>query len=170
MAYRNKIALVYLLGYALDLVNMFAAAIAYPDISQQLQASVSQLGWVANAYMLGLTLVIIPGVWLAAVFGEKRLIMASLLLFSLASWCVAQAGSIEALIGWRLLQGLGGGLLIPVGQAMVYRHFPVRERARLTSVILLVALLVPALSPVLGGRVVEDWSWRWVFYANLPLA
>ena len=170
MAYRNKIALVYLLGYALDLVNMFAAAIAYPDISQQLQASVSQLGWVANAYMLGLTLVIIPGVWLAAVFGEKRLIMASLLLFSLASWCVAQAGSIEALIGWRLLQGLGGGLLIPVGQAMVYRHFPVRERARLTSVILLVALLVPALSPVLGGRVVEAWSWRWVFYANLPLA
>ncbi len=170
MAYRNKIALVYLLGFALDLLNMFAAAIAYPDISQQLQASVSQLGWVGNTYMLGLTLVIIPGVWLAAVFGEKRLIMASLLLFSLASWGVAQAGSIEALIGWRLLQGLGGGLLIPVGQAMVYRHFPVRERARLTSVILLVALLVPALSPTLGGRIVEAWSWRWVFYANLPLA
>lgn len=170
MAYRNKIAWVYLLGFALDLVNMFAAAIAYPQISQELQASITQLAWVGNAYMLGLTLIILPSVWLAAVFGEKRLIVASLLMFSVASWCVAQSGSIEALIGWRLLQGLAGGLLIPVGQAMVYRHFPVRERARLTSVILLVALLVPALSPAVGGWVVEAWSWRWVFYANLPLA
>lgn len=170
MAYRNKLALVYLLGFALDLVNMFAASIAYPQIGQTLHASVNQLAWIGNAYMLGLTLIILPSVWLAAVFGEKRLIVASLVLFSVASWCVAQASSIETLIGWRLLQGLGGGLLIPVGQAMVYRHFPVRERARLTSIILSVALLVPALSPALGGWVVESWSWRGIFYANLPLA
>ena len=145
MAYRTKIALVYLLGFALDLVNMFAAAIAYPAISQELQASVTQLAWVGNAYMLGLTLIILPSVWLAAVFGAKRLILTSLLMFSVASWCVAQSATIEALIGWRLLQGMADGLLIPVGQALVYRHFPVRERARLTSVILLFALLVPAL-------------------------
>ena len=170
MAYRNKIALVYLLGFALDLVNMFAAAIAYPAISQELQASVTQLAWIGNAYMLGLTLIILPSVWLAAVFCAKRLILASLLMFSVASWCVAQSATIEALIGWRLLQGLAGGLLIPVGQALVYRHFPVRERARLTSVILLVALLVPALSPAVGGWVVQAGSWRWLFYANLPLA
>ena len=170
MAYRNKIALVYLLGFALDLVNMFAAAIAYPAISQELQASVTQLAWVGNAYMLGLTLIILPSVWLADVFGAKRLILASLLMFSVASWCVARSATIEALIGWRLLQGLAGGLLIPVGQALVYRHFPVRERARLTSVILLVALLVPALSPAVGGWVVQAGSWRWLFYANLPLA
>ena len=170
MAYRNKIALVYLLGFALDLVNMFAAAIAYPAISQELQASVTQLAWVGNAYMLGLTLIILPSVWLADVFGAKRLILASLLMFSVASWCVAQSATIEALIGWRLLQGLAGGLLIPVGQALVYRHFPVRERARLTSVIWLVALLVPALSPAVGGWVVQAGSWRWLFYANLPLA
>lgn len=169
MAYRNKVALVYLLGFALDLVNMFAASIAYPDISQQLHASVTQLAWIGNAYMLGLILVIVPSVRLTQLFGEKRLIVLSLTLFSVASLCVAQATSIEALIGYRLLQGLGGGLLIPVGQAMAYRHFPIRDRARLTSVILLVALLVPALSPALGGWMVEALTWRWVFYANLPL-
>jgi len=158
MAYRNKVALVYLLGFALDLVNMFAASIAYPDISQQLHASVTQLAWIGNAYMLGLILVIVPSVWLTQLFGEKRLIVLSLTLFSVASLCVAQATSIEALIGYRLLQGLGGGLLIPVGQAMAYRHFPIRDRARLTSVILLVALLVPALSPALGGWMVEALS------------
>ena len=170
MAYRNKIALVYLLGFALDLVNMFAATIAYPQIAQQLNASVTQLAWIGNAYMLGLTVIIAPSVWLASVCGEKRLMLGSLLVFSLASALAARAGSIEALIGWRLLQGLGGGLLIPIGQAMAYRHFPPRERARLTSIILLVALLVPALSPALGGLIVEARSWRWVFYANLPLA
>ena len=170
MAYRTKIAAVYLLSFALDLVNMFAVSIAYPQIGVDLQASVSQLAWIGNAYMLGLTLIILPSVWLAAVVGEKRLLLISLGVFTAATWGVAQATSIETLIGWRLLQGLGGGLLIPVGQAMVYREFRPHERARLTSVILLVALMVPALSPVLGGWVVEATSWRWVFYANLPLA
>lgn len=170
MAYRTKIAAVYLLSFALDLVNMFAVSIAYPQIGVDLQASVSQLAWIGNAYMLGLTLIILPSVWLAAVVGEKRLLLISLGVFTTATWGVAQATSIETLIGWRLLQGLGGGLLIPVGQAMVYREFRPHERARLTSVILLVALMVPALSPVMGGWVVEATSWRWVFYANLPLA
>lgn len=170
MAYRTKIAAVYLLSFALDLVNMFAVSIAYPQIGVDLQASVSQLAWIGNAYMLGLTLIILPSAWLAAVVGEKRLLLISLGVFTAATWGVAQATSIETLIGWRLLQGLGGGLLIPVGQAMVYREFRPHERARLTSVILLVALMVPALSPVLGGWVVEATSWRWVFYANLPLA
>lgn len=170
MAYRTKIAAVYLLSFALDLVNMFAVSIAYPQIGVDLQASVSQLAWIGNAYMLGLTLIILPSVWLAAVVGEKRLLLISLGVFTAATWGVAQSTSIETLIGWRLLQGLGGGLLIPVGQAMVYREFRPHERARLTSVILLVALMVPALSPVLGGWVVEATSWRWVFYANLPLA
>ena len=90
MAYRNKIAWVYLLGFALDLVNMFAASIAYPDISQELQASVGQLAWIGNAYMLGLILIIVPSVWLTQIVGEKRLIVLSLVLFSVASWCVAQ--------------------------------------------------------------------------------
>ena len=170
MTYRTKIAAVYLLSFALDLVNMFAVSIAYPQIGVDLQASVSQLAWIGNAYMLGLTLIILPSVWLAAVVGEKRLLLISLGVFTAATWGVAQATSIETLIGWRLLQGLGRGLLIPVGQAMVYREFRPHERARLTSVILLVALMVPALSPVLGGWVVEATSWRWVFYANLPLA
>ena len=169
MAYRSKVALVYLLGFALDLLNMFSASIAYPDIARELQASVSELAWISNAYMLGLTLIIPLSVWLAAKVGERRLILGSLALFGLASSLVAGANSIEALIGWRLLQGLGGGLLIPVGQAMAFRHCPVPLRSRLTAWVLSVALLVPALSPAAGGWIVETLSWRWVFLLNLPL-
>jgi EmrB/QacA subfamily drug resistance transporter len=170
MAYRSKVALVYLLGFALDLLNMFVASIAYPDIAGQMQASVTQLAWITNAYMLGLTLIIPLSVWLAARFGERRLILASLLLFGFGSALVAQAGSIESLIGWRLLQGLGGGLLLPVGQALAYRQFAPSQRAHFTGVVLLVALMVPALSPAAGGLIVQALSWRWIFYLNLPVA
>ena len=170
MTYPSKIAWVFLLGFALDLVNMFVATVAYPDIARELHASVTQLAWISNAYMLGLTLIIPFSVWLAAIMGERALIAASLLVFAGASIMVGQASSIEALIGWRALQGLGGGLLIPVGQAMAYRQFPPTKRSQLTARVMSVALLVPALSPALGGLVVDTVSWRWIFYANLPLA
>ncbi|ROM46648.1 hypothetical protein BK649_24935 [Pseudomonas canadensis] len=170
MTYRSKVAWIFLLGFALDLVNMFVATVAYPDIARELHASVTQLAWISNAYLLGLTVIIPLSVWLAAVMGERTLIAASLLLFAGASVMVGQASSIETLIGWRALQGLGGGLLIPVGQAMAYRHFPAAERSQLTAQVMSVALLVPALSPALGGLIVDNVSWRWIFYANLPLA
>lgn len=170
MTYRSKVAWIFLLGFALDLVNMFVATVAYPDIARELHASVTQLAWISNAYMLGLTMIIPLSVWLAALMGERTLIASSLLLFAGASVMVGQAGSIEALIGWRAVQGLGGGLLIPVGQAMAYRHFPAAERSQLTARVMSVALLVPALSPALGGVIVDTVAWRWIFYANLPLA
>ena len=170
MTYPSKVTWIFLLGFALDLVNMFVATVAYPDIARELHASVTQLAWVGNAYMLGLTVIIPFSVWLAAMMGERGLMVVSLLLFAGASVMVGQASSTEALIGWRLLQGLGGGLLIPVGQAMAYRHFPPAERSQLTARVMSVALLVPALSPALGGLIVDSLSWRWIFYANLPLA
>ncbi|OAE11236.1 hypothetical protein AZH11_21335 [Pseudomonas simiae] len=170
MTYRSKVAWIFLLGFALDLVNMFVATVAYPDIARELHASVTQLAWISNAYMLGLTVIIPLSVWLAAILGERTLIAVSLLVFAGASVMVGQAGSIETLIGWRALQGLGGGLLIPVGQAMAYRHFPPAERSQLTARVMSVALLVPALSPALGGLIVDTMAWRWIFYANLPLA
>ena len=170
MTYPSKVTWIFLLGFALDLVNMFVATVAYPDIARELHASVTQLAWVGNAYMLGLTVIIPFSVWLAAMMGERGLMVVSLLLFAGASVMVGEASSIEALIGWRLLQGLGGGLLIPVGQAMAYRHFPPAKRSQLTARVMSVALLVPALSPALGGLIVESLSWRWIFYANLPLA
>jgi len=170
MSYRVRVASVYLLGFFLDLVNMFIASVAYPAISRRLAASVSELAWISNGYILGLTLVIPLSRWLARRAGAKRLFMFSLLLFMVGTVGVAASLSVAELIAWRWVQGIGGGLLIPIGQTMTYALYQSHERAKLSSVVMLIALLAPALSPAIGGVLVDCLSWRWVFLASLPLA
>jgi len=170
MDYRKQVAAIYLLGFFIDLVNMFITSVAYPDLGRALHASVAQLGWISTAYIAGLTIVIPCSAWLAAYYGSKTVFIASLLTFLFASIGAGQTDSIGALIAWRALQGLGGGLLIPLGQSMTYRLYRPAERPGLSSVIMLVGLLAPALSPALGGVIVDSLSWRWIFYLNVPLA
>ncbi|WP_454878665.1 MFS transporter [Serratia inhibens] len=170
MPYRIKVAIVYLLGFFVDLINMFIANVAYPSIGHALHASVSELAWVSNGYILGLTLVIPLSAWLAQRIGGRRVFLLSLTLFMLATAAAGYAGSIGELIGWRVVQGIGGGLLIPIGQTLTYQLYRSHERAGLSAAIMLVGLLAPALSPALGGLIVDRLDWRWVFFANLPLA
>ncbi|OBU57998.1 MFS transporter [Stenotrophomonas maltophilia] len=161
---------IFLLVFALDLVNMFIATVAYPALAAELHADVSTLAWVGTAYMLGLSVVIPLAPWLAARCGERRLLLVALLLFAVAAALAGSASGIGWLLGWRLLQGLAGGLLIPVAQAAAYRQCTAGQRGALTRRILLVALLVPALAPALGGLLVQWLSWRGVLWASLPLA
>src|SRR5688572_13949035 len=158
MSHRARVAAVYLLGFFVDLINMFIANVAYPGIAREFQAPVSALAWVSTGYILGLTLVIPLSRWLAGRFGARRVFILSLTIFMLASLAAAGAASLITLIGWRVLQGLGGGLLIPLGQTLTYALYRSHERARLSAVIMLVGLLAPALSPALGGIIVDSFS------------
>ncbi|SFO18392.1 drug resistance transporter, EmrB/QacA subfamily [Candidatus Pantoea varia] len=170
MSYRVRVASVYLLGFFIDLVNMFIANVAYPSIGRQFETPVTQLAWISNGYILGLTLVIPLSGWLVRRMGAKRLFMLSLLIFIVGTCGVGAATSVTQLITWRWIQGIGGGLLIPIGQTMTYALYRSNERAKLSSVVMLIALLAPALSPAVGGILVENLSWRWVFLVSLPLA
>lgn len=170
MPYRIRVATVYLLGFFVDLITMFIANVAYPAIGHALQASVNQLAWVSTGYILGLTLVIPLSAWLAQRIGGRRVLLLSLTIFIVATTGAGFANSISALIGWRILQGLGAGLLIPIGQTLTYQLYRSHERARLSAAIMLVGLLAPALSPALGGIIVDQLNWRWVFFATVPLA
>lgn len=170
MSYRVRVSSVYLLGFFIDLVNMFIANVAYPEIGRRFDAPVSQLAWISSGYILGLTLVIPLSSWLARRMGAKRLFMLSLLIFIVGTCGVVASTSVSQLIVWRWVQGIGGGLLIPIGQTMTYALYKSNERAKLSSVVMLVALLAPALSPAIGGVLVENLSWRWVFLVSLPLA
>jgi EmrB/QacA subfamily drug resistance transporter len=170
MNYRARVTTVYLLGFFIDLVNMFIANVAYPDIARRFDATVSEVAWISNGYILGLTLVIPLSSWLARRVGAKRLFIISLLIFIVGTCGVGASSSVSQLIAWRWIQGIGGGLLIPVGQTMTYALYQSHERAKLSSVVMLIALLAPALSPAIGGFLVDSLSWRWVFLASLPLA
>lgn len=170
MTYRVRLASVYLLGFFIDLVNMFIANVAYPEIGRQFDAPVIQLAWISNGYILGLTLVIPLSGWLVRRMGAKRLFMLSLFIFIVGTCGVGASTSVTQLITWRWIQGIGGGLLIPIGQTMTYALYRSNERAKLSSVVMLIALLAPALSPAVGGIMVENLSWRWVFLVSLPLA
>lgn len=119
MTYRSKIAVVFLLGFFLDLINMFIASIAFPAMARAFNTTPSALAWVSNGYIAGLTLVIPFSSILTRRVGPKRVILLSLLLFSAASVAAGLSSSLESLIAWRVVQG-AGGLLIPVGQALSF--------------------------------------------------
>ncbi|UPS62187.1 MFS transporter [Providencia rettgeri] len=170
MTYRYKIATVFLLGFFIDCINIFMSAIALPDIASSFSASQSQVAWVANGYILGLVLVMPISLWLAGRLGNQKLLCYSMLLFSVAAWFSGSSDSIYSLIFWRFIQGAAGGLLIPVGQALVFALFPNNDRQRISTLIMTVALIAPAFSPAIGGLIIDSLSWHWVFYANLPFS
>lgn len=170
MSYRRKVAVVYLLGFFIDLINMFIAGVAYPAIGKSLHASVAALAWVSNSYIMGLTLVIPLSAWLTQRAGARRVILLSLSLFAFATAACGLANSLASLVFWRLVQGAGGGLLIPVGQALAWQLYQKHERARLSSAVMLVGLIAPAASPALGGLLIQALGWRWTFFASLPAA
>lgn len=170
LQYKNKVALVYLVSYFIDLVCMFVANVAFPQIGVQLHADLDQLSWIANSYTLGLALVIPLSVWLAERFGSKNIFILSLSIFTLAAFLCGISQSIDQLIFWRFVQGLGGGLLMPIGQSLAYQAFAREERAKLSSLIMSTAVIAPALSPMLGGLLVETLNWRWSFFINIPMA
>lgn len=165
-----RVSTVYLLGFGLDLVNMFACNVALPRIGADLQAGAALLTWVTAAYTLGLTVVIPAAPGLARAWGQRRLLLGSMAAFALLAALSAASPSIGVLIPLRFFQGVAGGVLIPIGQAWAYRLTPAHDRHSLTTRIMAIALFVPALSPVVSGYLVESLSWRALLAASMPVA
>lgn len=170
MSYRYKIATVFLLGFFIDCINIFMSAIALPNIASSFSVSQSMVAWVTNAYILGLILIMPMSLWLASKLGNQKLLCYSMLLFSISICFIGFSESIYSLIFWRFIQGVAGGLLIPVGQALVYALFPNQERQRISTLIMAIALIAPAFSPAIGGIIIDSLNWRWVFLSNLPFS
>ncbi|MEQ4925215.1 MFS transporter [Proteus hauseri] len=170
MTYRYRIALIFLLGFFIDCINIFMSAIALPAIAEDMQVSIVSVTWVSNSYILGLTLIIPLSHWLSQRFGIRALMVTSMLFFSLSVALVGYSHHFGELIFWRFVQGMSGGLLIPIGQALTFQYFQGHERSKISTLIMAVALIAPAISPTLGGLIVDVVSWRWVFYSNIPFS
>jgi len=167
--YKWVVAVVFVFGTFMDLLDTTSVQVAIPTLAREFDATVAQIEWVVLGYMLSLAVWIPASGWLGDRFGTKRMFLLSLFLFSAASALCAEATSLSQLTAFRILQGVGGGMMIPIGTTMLFRAFPPIERARASTVLMVPTVIGPALGPVLGGWLTTNHSWRWIFAINIPL-
>jgi EmrB/QacA subfamily drug resistance transporter len=167
--YKWIVAVAFVAGLSMDLMDSTIVNVALPRLGQQFHTDNSTLEWVVTGYLLSLAVWIPASGWIGDRFGTKRTFMFALAMFTACSVLCGFAQNMGQLIGFRILQGVGGGMLTPVGAAMLFRAFPPAERARASTILMLPTITAPALGPVLGGWLVTDVTWRAIFFVNLPI-
>jgi EmrB/QacA subfamily drug resistance transporter len=157
------------LGSVMSVVDTTVVNVALHDLARDFGVSSTEVHWVASGYLLALAIAIPLAGWASQRFGAKRVWMTSVALFLAGSMLSGLAWSIDSLIAFRVLQGFGGGMIIPVGMSMLARAAGPERLGRVMSVIGIAQLLGPVLGPVLGGLLVDSGGWRWIFYVNVPV-
>ncbi|MET9853289.1 DHA2 family efflux MFS transporter permease subunit [Streptomyces sp. NPDC006450] len=160
---------VVIVGSIMSVLDMTIVNVALHRLSETFHAPLSTIQWTASAYTLALAAVIPASAWAVGRFGAKRTYLGALTLFTLGSLLAACAWSIGSLIAFRAVQGLGGGLLLPVGMAMVMRTADPARLGRVMALHGLPLMVGPVAGPVLGGWLVDSVSWHWIFLVNLPV-
>lgn len=165
--YKYIVAVVYITALFLDILDLTIVNVAIPTLGREFATENAE--WIVLGYTLSLAVWIPVSGWLGDRFGTKRVFMFAFAAFIFGSLLCACAQSIGQLIAFRVLQGVGGGMLTPVGVAMLFRAFPPAERARASTFIMVPALAAPALGPIVGGLLVSHANWRWIFMINIPI-
>lgn len=143
--------------------------VALPYMRGNFGATVEEITWVATGYLLSNVIVMPMVAMLSARFGRRRLYLFSILLFTIASMLCGLAWDLSSLIAFRALQGVGGGAIIPISQAILRETFPPEEQGKIIGIYGLGVILAPAFSPTLGGWLTDTYSWRWIFFINVPV-
>ena len=164
-----KLAAILLVGAMAVMFDTTIVNVAINTLSRELSASVSTTQWVISAYVLALAMVVPVSGWAMDRFGAKQVWIGALALFTVGSILSSLAWNIETLIAFRVLQGIGGGLMLPVLQTLLVNAAGPRNLGKMMSLISLPALLGPILGPVIGGLILSQLSWRWIFWVNIPL-
>jgi EmrB/QacA subfamily drug resistance transporter len=163
------IASVVVLGAIMSILDVTVVNVAINTLAREFDTPLSTIQWVATGYTLALATVIPLTGWAADRFGTKRLYLTSITLFVLGSMLSGLAWSAESLIGFRVLQGFGGGMIMPLGMTILTQAAGPHRVGRVMAIIGVPMLLGPIFGPILGGWLVDDFSWRWIFFINLPI-
>src|SRR5215217_9303598 len=164
-----SVAIVVVLGAIMSILDTTVVNVAISHLSTTFDTSLETIQWIVTGYTLALATVIPVTGWAADRFGTKRLYMTAIALFVGGSVLCAAAWSVGALIGFRVLQGLGGGILMPLGMTIMTRAAGPHRIGRLMAILGIPMLLGPILGPIIGGWLIEHASWHWIFLINLPL-
>src|SRR5579862_8488355 len=167
--YKYLVAATFVFGLFMDILDTTIVNVALPTLAEEFHADTAALEWVVTGYVLSLAVWIPASGWIGDRFGTKKTFLFATAMFTLGSTLCGQAWSIESLAFFRVLQGIGGGMLTPVGTAMLYRAFTPAERARASAILSIPTMTAPMLGPIVGGFLVTFVSWRWIFYLNLPV-
>jgi EmrB/QacA subfamily drug resistance transporter len=162
-------SIVVILGAFMTILDTTIVNVAIDSLSREFDTSLSTIQWVSTGYMLALATVIPLTGWAADRFGTKRLYIISIALFVAGSALAGMAQSAHELIFFRILQGLGGGMVMPAGMTILSRTAGPSRVGRIMAVVGVPMLMGPVIGPVLGGWIVDDVSWRWIFYVNVPV-
>lgn len=166
---RRAVALAYVAAIFMTAMDMHVVNVALPTLSRVFGATIAATQWTVVAYLLSLAVVIPASGWIGDRIGTKRAFLIAIGMFTGASALCGLSQSLAELIAARVLQGVGGGMLMPVGTALLFRTFPPEQRARVTYTLIIPVLAAPASAPLIGGVLTQSLSWRWVFFVNLPV-
>ena len=153
----------------MEVLDTSIANVALPHISGSLAASSDQGTWVLTSYLVANAIVLPLGGWASSVVGRKNFFLLCITLFTIASFLCGIAPSLPLLLFFRVLQGVGGGGLQPMAQAIMADSFDPKRRGVAFSLYALVTVLAPSIGPTLGGWITDNYSWRWIFYINIPV-
>jgi EmrB/QacA subfamily drug resistance transporter len=168
-AYVWRISLVVIIGSIMSILDTTIVNVALATLGHDLHTTIDQIQWVVTGYLLALAAVIPVTGWAARRFGAKRIYLISLVLFTSGSALCGLANSINELIAFRVLQGIGGGMILPIGQLMMADAAGPKRMGRVMSIVAIPAMLAPILGPTIGGLILDNASWRWIFFVNLPI-
>ncbi len=153
----------------LEVIDVSIVNVALPYMQGNLNATLSEIGWVSTAYSIANVIVIPLSAWLGLRFGKKRYFIFSLVAFTLASVLCGFASNLAMLIIGRTLQGFGGGGLLAKAQALMFETVPREDQAKASTIFTLGVISGPAIGPALGGYLTDNFGWRWIFFINVPL-
>src|SRR5580692_5045612 len=163
------IALTVTLATFMEVLDTSVANVALPHIAGSLSAGQDESTWILTSYLVSNAIVLPMSGWFSQMIGRKRFYMTCVAIFTISSFLCGLAPSLGMLIFFRVLQGVGGGGLQPSEQAILADTFPPAKRGMAFAVYAMAVVLAPAIGPTLGGWITDNYTWRWIFFVNIPV-